>query len=59
MKELSFTFTEEEANIILNALGEMSFKSSAPLIKKMQDQAVPQLVPSDEELPDKNQEATE
>ncbi len=41
--DLTFTMTESESNLVLNALAELSFRVSSPLIKKLQDQASPQI----------------
>jgi len=37
--EYTFTFTEQEANLILNAIQELPAKLANPLTKKIQDQA--------------------
>lgn len=37
--EYTFTFTEQEANLILNAIQELPAKVANPLTKKIQDQA--------------------
>lgn len=44
-KELTFTFSVEEANIILTALNEvpLPLKTSAPLVHKIRTQAEEQL----------------
>ena len=42
-KELTFTFTVQEANNILAALQEMPAKIANPLSAKIQQQARPQL----------------
>lgn len=41
--EFNFTFNEQEANIILQALGELPFKTVAPIITKIQTQAREQI----------------
>ena len=43
---LSFTFTLEEANIILGGLSELPAKVSMRIIEKVQDQAKQQLEPT-------------
>lgn len=43
VKELEFSFTGQEANTILQALGELPFKASAGLIAKIREQAAPQM----------------
>lgn len=45
-KTLSFTFTFEEANIILAGLAELPAKTSMSVIEKVQDQAKQQLEPT-------------
>lgn len=42
-KELTFKLTIEDANLILEALGNMPFKRVFPLIGKIQNQASSQL----------------
>ena len=42
-KELTFQLTIDEANLILEALGNMPFKRVFPLIGKIQNQASSQL----------------
>ena len=42
-KTLSFTVSIDEANLIVNALGEVPAKLSMGLIQKLQAQAAPQL----------------
>ncbi len=37
--EYTFTFTEQEANLVLNAIQELPAKVANPLTKKIQDQA--------------------
>lgn len=37
--EYTFTFTEQEANAILNAIQELPAKIANPLTQKMQEQA--------------------
>jgi hypothetical protein len=37
--EYTFTFTAEEANLIINAIQELPAKFANPLTKKIQDQA--------------------
>lgn len=43
MKELTFKLTIEEANLILEGLGTMPFKTVFALIGKIQNQAAAQL----------------
>lgn len=43
MKTFTFTFTEEEANWILNAIQELPAKLANPLTKKLQEQAAAQI----------------
>ena len=45
MKTYTFTLTEEEANMILNAIQELPAKIANPLSKKLHDQASAQLEP--------------
>lgn len=40
--EYNFKFTEKEANIILNALGQQPYITIADIIQKMQQQATEQ-----------------
>ena len=40
--EYTFTFTEQEANAILNAIQELPAKVANPLTQKMRDQAAAQ-----------------
>jgi hypothetical protein len=54
--ELNFTFTFAEANAILAGLQELPAKIANPLIKKMQEQAQPQLPQSDGETTTPNLE---
>jgi hypothetical protein len=42
MKEYKFVLTENEANLVLNALAECPYKVVAPLIAKLQQQAAAQ-----------------
>ncbi len=37
--EYTFTFTEQEANLVLNAIQELPAKLANPLTQKIQDQA--------------------
>lgn len=46
-KIFNFKFTENETNIILNALSEQAFKVSAPVINAIQMQAAEQLKPEE------------
>ena len=43
MKELNLTLPLEEVNVLLDALGEQSFKQVHQLINKIQTQATKQL----------------
>jgi len=43
MKDLNFNLTVNEANTILQALGNMPFVQVYPLIQKLQDQAAKQM----------------
>ncbi len=43
MQELTLKITLEEANLILEALGDMPFKKVYPLVSKIQEQAAQQL----------------
>lgn len=43
MKEIVITVSLDEANLILEALGEMPFKKVYPLVSKIQEQASQQL----------------
>ena len=47
---LNLSFTVNEVNIILSALGEMPAKASMPLIQKIQQQAGPQIAPPSESV---------
>lgn len=49
MKTFTFTFTEEEANWVLNAIQELPAKLANPLTKKLQEQATAQLDPENKE----------
>ena len=42
MKEVNLTLTEEEANIILNALGNQPYVQVAKVIQSIMQQAQPQ-----------------
>jgi hypothetical protein len=42
-KQLTFTLSEKEANLIISGLGELPAKVSMDLIMKLQSQARPQL----------------
>lgn len=42
-KELTFTLTVDEANVILNAIQELPARIANPLTKKLQEQAQPQM----------------
>jgi hypothetical protein len=48
-KEVTFTVTLEEANLIFKALGKQPFEAVYELIGKLNDQANVQLKPSKEE----------
>lgn len=54
MKELILKVTVDEANQILEALGEMPFKLTFKLIGKIQQQAAEQLENSEETVPPEN-----
>lgn len=41
MKDLTFTLTEQEANMVLNALAAQPYAQVYALIAKLQQQAVP------------------
>jgi hypothetical protein len=43
MKTFTFTFTEDEANLVLNAIQELPAKFANPLTKKLQEQAQAQI----------------
>ena len=43
MQEITITVTLDEANLLLEALGEMPFKKVYPLVSKIQEQAATQL----------------
>jgi hypothetical protein len=43
MKTFTFTFTEEEANWVLNAIQELPAKIANPLTKSLQEQAQAQI----------------
>lgn len=43
MSDLTFTMTEQEANVMMAGLAELPAKHSLALIQKLQIQAVPQL----------------
>ena len=43
MKELTFTLTLEEANLIMVSLGKQPYDTVFPLVTKLQEQARPQL----------------
>jgi hypothetical protein len=38
MNELTFTFTQEEANVVINALAQLPYHQSASIIGKMTQQ---------------------
>tara|TARA_B100001175_G_scaffold65628_1_gene53748 strand:- start:19871 stop:20017 length:147 start_codon:yes stop_codon:yes gene_type:complete len=38
----------DEVNVVLNALGELPAKVSMPVIQKVQEQAQPQVAPTEE-----------
>lgn len=42
-KELTFTLSVEDANVILNALAKQPFEVVAPIIATLREQAAPQL----------------
>lgn len=48
--ELTFKVTPEEAQILINGLGELPAKVSMALVMKLQRQASEQAQPSQEEL---------
>lgn len=48
MKEYTFVFTEEEANIILSGLAELPFKVANGVVAKIQEQAAEQLEAQEE-----------
>jgi len=50
-KDLTFTFTIQEANMLLMALQEMPAKVANPLTAKIQQQAQPQLPNPGSDLP--------
>jgi hypothetical protein len=50
-KELTFTFTVQEANTLLAALQELPAKIANPLSNKIQKQAQPQLPNTEDEQP--------
>jgi hypothetical protein len=50
MKTFTFTFTEDEANMVLSAIQELPAKIANPLTKKVQEQAQAQLEPVAEEV---------
>ncbi|QMU64747.1 MAG: hypothetical protein GKR88_10910 [Flavobacteriaceae bacterium] len=43
MEKITLELTVEEANVILEALGQMSFKKVYQLVNKIQQQASPQV----------------
>lgn len=45
MKELTFTVSEAEGNLIVGALAKQPFETVAGLIQKLQSQAMEQLNP--------------
>ena len=45
---LTFTLTVDQANLVLQALGEVAFKVSAPLVQELQKQAAAQMQPVEE-----------
>jgi hypothetical protein len=49
---IQYNFTEDESNIILNALGNLPFSQVYKLINNMQQQAQEQLNPSQKEESD-------
>ena len=49
MQEITLNVTIEEANLILEALGEMPFKKVYPLISKIQNQASDQIQANNQE----------
>ncbi|MCP4899949.1 MAG: hypothetical protein GY906_23520 [bacterium] len=50
MKTFTFTVTEEQANLILNALGAQPFNVVAPLLEELQSQANAQSQEVEEKL---------
>lgn len=50
-KDLTFTFTVQEANTLLTALQELPARVANPLTAKIQQQAQPQLPKPDGEQP--------
>lgn len=46
MEQLQFTLTRDEANIILNALGQQPYTQVFQLVQKIQAQAAAQLSPN-------------
>jgi hypothetical protein len=50
--ELTFTFKEEEVNLILNTLAELPYKVSSGMITKIQLQAQSQLQPKAPKKPE-------
>lgn len=55
MRILKFELTEQEANLVTGALGELPYKMVADLIIKLRVQAAPQL----QERSDENKEPEE
>ena len=49
MKNFKFEFTEEETNVILNALANMPYAQVAGLVANIQNQAQPQVKEAQEE----------
>lgn len=43
MKTFTFTFTEEEANAVINAIQELPARIANPLTQKLQEQAKVQI----------------
>lgn len=42
-KEFTFVFTESEANLILQAIGQLPFVQAQPIVTKIQQQAQKQM----------------
>ena len=47
MKEFTFTLNEQDIQVISEALGDVAFKKSAPLVQKLQNQINDQLKSTD------------
>jgi hypothetical protein len=50
-QEITIKLTVEQVNAILDALGEMPFKRSAPVIDAVRSQAIAQLQPANAPVP--------